>query len=61
LLSALAVISRQLDQGKCKSAKALFDSFARQVHAYVTAGILTPAEAQPLLSSVENAVDQLAC
>ena len=59
LLSGLDVIDRQLADRDIEAAARLFQAFINQVQAFVSAGILTVAQGQPLIDDAQNAVDQL--
>ncbi len=59
LLSELDVIDRHLADRDIEAAAGLFQAFVDQVQTFVSAGILTVAQGQPLIDAAQNAIDQL--
>lgn len=59
LLTKLAAILEKIANGQTKAAKNQLSAFVNQVNAFVNAGVLTAAQAQPLLNGAAYAASQL--
>ena len=59
LVSRLDVIDRQLADRDIEASAGLFQTFINQAQEFVSAGILTVAQGDPLIDDAQNAIDQL--
>jgi probable HAF family extracellular repeat protein len=59
LTAKLDAATKQLNGGNTQAAINLLEAFIRQCQAYVAAGILTAAEAQPLIDAAQALIDEL--
>ncbi len=59
LASRLDLIDRHLADRDMEASAGLFQTFVDQVQEFVSAGILTVAQGNPLTDAAQNALDQL--
>ena len=60
LLSKLDAIRRDLADRDIEAAAGLLKAFIDEVQVFVSAGILTVAQGQPLIDDAQNTIDELA-
>ena len=59
LLAKLDAATRQLNSGKVQAARNILQALIQQVQAFISEGILSAADGQPLIDAAQSAINQL--